>query len=709
MARSKILQAAKSKVCTLRDYAKRKANWGLGTNDAATSPSVVIVDEPRIEIVIAMPVLAADGLVDAETAFLESGNFAHWFEKRRRETRQFTQISLQNSAAVAEISNLERQTALFIAENVRKHIFNFLGSGPFVPVDETRPVRKSGYRPIDWYFDPVRQLRFPQGIPVKDWDLYKMRPANADVKYPWELGRCQHFLALGQAYALSGQASYALELIDQCEDFIEANPVGIGINWTCTMDVGLRAANWCLALPLVLACSEISIDRWKYVYRHLYETGFFISHHLENKYEVTSNHFLSNVIGVHFLASEFCDLSAGKVWDDFARRCLEREIVVQILPDGADYESSVPYHRLVAELFLASGRLADMQGRPLSATYKEILTRMLVFLRAVMRPDGKLPIVGDADDGRVMIASHYGQWDPADGRHILAPAGFALGCPEWIARAGSTGSWEAFWWGYNSSTPSECVDETECSNWFFKDAGIIGARHQGNGSYLLITNSIVGTSGFGNHKHNDQLSFEYHDLDQPLIVDPGSHVYTCEPKSRNAFRSTLRHNTIMVDGVEQNEFNPEWLFRMFAKAHPTHLKFKPVDTGLVYEGSHDGYCEQLDTPVTHQRRFESDLVAGTLNIRDTITGKGVHDLVWNFHFDPAVSPVLAGNTVALSAASKTWNLTWEKGPEAELVPSAVSPSYGVKYDTTALQLIMKVSLVEVFELNFCLRRGSVAP
>ena len=33
---------------------------------------------------------------------------------------------------------------------------------------------------------------------------------------------------------------------------------------------------------------------------------------------------------------------------------------VQVLPDGADYESSVPYHRLVAELFLAGDRLAQL-------------------------------------------------------------------------------------------------------------------------------------------------------------------------------------------------------------------------------------------------------------------------------------------------------------------------------------------------------------
>ncbi len=38
---------------------------------------------------------------------------------------------------------------------------------------------------------------------------------------------------------------------------------------------------------------------------------------------------------------------------------------MQVLPDGADFESSVPYHRLVTELFLGAARLADYRGAPL--------------------------------------------------------------------------------------------------------------------------------------------------------------------------------------------------------------------------------------------------------------------------------------------------------------------------------------------------------
>ncbi len=127
---------------------------------------------------------------------------------------------------------------------ILRHEFNLLGSGPYMPVDPDRRMDASGYQPIDWYLDPVSGLRFPRGIPLAQWNLERMRPGRADIKLPWELARCQHWPLLGQAYRLTGDDRFAVEIARELHDFMEANPIGIGVNWTCTMDVALRAANW---------------------------------------------------------------------------------------------------------------------------------------------------------------------------------------------------------------------------------------------------------------------------------------------------------------------------------------------------------------------------------------------------------------------------------------------------------------------------------
>src|SRR5262249_25222257 len=203
------------------------------------------------------------------------------------------------------------------------------------------------------------------------------------------------------------------------------NPVGIGVNWTCTMDVALRAVSWAIGLELVHPSRALDERFWIRAYEALFEHGAFIRANLENTYEVTSNHFLSNVAGLWFLGAVFADLPDGAAWQSFARTSLEQEIDVQVLPDGADFESAVPYHRLVAELFLGSLRLADFQGAPLSAHYRARVRDMVAYLAGVTRPDGLMPQVGDADDGRLHVMDGAGRTPPQDGRH-LAGAGAAI-------------------------------------------------------------------------------------------------------------------------------------------------------------------------------------------------------------------------------------------------------------------------------------------
>jgi hypothetical protein len=609
---------------------------------------------------------------------------AAWVAERRG--RPMTYAGLEDAA----LARVRRELPPYVdaviaaAERSLRHEFNLLGSGSFVPVDPDRPA-EGGYRPIDWYLDPVRQLRFPRGVPHKEWKLYEMRPGNADVKYPWELARCQHWVALGQAYRLTGDERFAREIAAQLDDFVEANPVGVGINWTCTMDVGLRAVSWVIALDLVRA-SALDDAFWSRAGGALFDHGLFIKGNLENTYEVTSNHFLSNVAGLWFLSAMFDDRDEGRAWQAFARESLEKEIDVQILSDGADFESSVPYHRLVAELFLGSSRLADVRGEPLSEHYRSRVRDMIAYLADVTRPDGLMPQSGDADDGRLHVMSGLGTATPQDARHLLGPAAAIFSRPDWMTIGGDDAAWEAAWWGLGVTRPPAAV--YPCVARLYPDAGHAIVREGSN--YLLVTNSIVGTKGFGNHKHNDQLSFEYH-AGGPVVVDPGSYVYTSDPAARNQFRGTAYHNTLLVDGVEQNEFNPEWLFRTFEHAKALHLEFGERDGVAVYHGRHVGYT-RLPHPITHERRFTFDRKSGRLSIDDELSGSGSHELCWHFHLAPGVDGTAADGGIRLSGPGVRVDLEFDPALRAEIVGAWYSPSYGVRLPCRALNLSLQATL-----------------
>jgi hypothetical protein len=614
-----------------------------------------------------------------------------WCGRRRTRSALYSTIDPAAMAALSESDPARVQATVEAAQRVLRHEFDLLGSGPYVPVDPDR-ASSDGYSPIDWYLDPVRRLRFPRGVPHKQWNLLEMRPGIADVKYPWELGRCQHWAPLAQAFALTRHDRFAIEIARQLDDFVASNPTGIGVNWTCTMDVGIRAANWAIALELVKESPSLDEPFWNRAYSALFDHGVFIGHNLENTYEVTSNHYLSNLLGLLFVAAAFDDLPMGAEWSAFTRTAIEQEMQVQVLDDGADYESSIPYHRLVTELFLAAARLTDLRGQPLSSVYRARLRAMVAYLAAVMRPDGLMPQVGDADDGRLHVFEGYGATTPQDSRHLFGPSGAVFDEPLWAGLGGGAGAWEAAWWGL-APRSAPVVAHPAPGATLFPNAGIAVARN-GGGDYLLITNGIVGTNGFGNHKHNDLLAFEYHRGGVPLFVDPGSFVYTSDPESRNRFRGTGYHNTVMIDGVEQNELRPDWLFRLFETSHAETLSFHEHADRVEYAGRHRGY-ERLPQPVVHQRTFRFEKASGNLWLTDRFTGRGRHQLRWHFHLAPGVQARRSGDdSLLLSARHGTSTFGVPRGLAVDICGAEYSPSYGVKVPCVAIDLSIDVDVDE---------------
>lgn len=615
-----------------------------------------------------------------------------WIAARRAAARLYADISDAELSALRERFPQQVEQTGEAAARILAHQFDLLGSGPYVPVDRGRAARGS-YVPIDWYLDPVRSLRFPERVPYKEWNLFSMRPGLADVKLPWELARCQHWVTLGQVYRLTGDERYAREIIDEHDDFVEANPVGFGIHWTCTMDVAIRALNWALAIELIrTSAAAASSDR---VFESLFDHGTFIERNLENKYEVTSNHFLSNVVGLFALGLLFRDLPSGARWRAECRGWLVREMQVQVLPDGADYESSIPYHRLVAELFLSGARLAQLDGNPLPAGYDTSLRRMIDFLAAVLRPDGLLPQVGDADNGRVQMLSEYGAWNPQDARHLFATAAAILDEPAWAALSGPWGEWEAAWWGH-PLTATEASPRVGAR--LFEHAGVALARDAR--AYLLVTNGRVGTSGFGNHKHNDLLGFEFHADGVPLVVDAGSYVYTSDPDARNLFRSTRWHNTLRIDGVEQNDLKPEFLFRLFETSEVQHLAFDDTPEFVEYRGSHTGYM-RLPSPVRHERTLRLMKSRASLTIVDTLRGGARHRIDWHFHFAPGIRVERsAPDAFVLCAPAARFRLRIPASLTASIADGWYSPSYGVRIPCRALELTVDAVVADATTYTF---------
>src|SRR5207302_177785 len=70
--------------------------------------------------------------------------------------------------------------------------------------------------------------------------------------------------------------------------------------------------------------------------------------------------------------------------------------------------------------------------------------------------------------------------------------------------------------------------------------------------FFAIPNGILGK---GSHTHNDKLSFVLRVAGKEVLCDSGTGCYTRDITTRNHFRSTAAHNTLLIDDTEQNRID----------------------------------------------------------------------------------------------------------------------------------------------------------
>jgi len=526
-----------------------------------------------------------------------------------------------------DLPDAQRRELLTVAEETAAHRFDLLGSGP-TDLGDSIPWTRDFKHGRSWPLDHISRL------PIVFGD-------GSDIKVPWELSRCQHLPVLAAAWRLSGDERFLDEIGAQLDSWIDCNPVEFGPNWACTMDVAIRAANWVATLALLgeSAAHAPWSDR---ALESLLLHGRFIRSHLEWA-KVRGNHYLSDVVGLLSVAALFGAGREGKGWAEWAAGELERELCHQVRSDGCDHEASIPYHRLVTELFVCGTQAVhSLLPGGLTEDHDERLRRMLEFARDYTRGDGLAPQVGDADDGRFLPLGDYGRSDPRSHLHLFVQADLE----------------------YKPASAPAAYPEG--GYWIMRRGPVFAAVRCGD----------VGVGGLGSHAHNDQLSFEFAWGPEPLVIDPGSYVYTADVEARARFRSTAFHSTLRIGGAEQNPIRVDRPFSLEDLTRARSTAWTAGPDGVVFEGVHHGY-ERLDPPATHVRRIE--MGPDRLSIRDVVTSEGEHELEWTF---PLASCEVACTSGRAVASFRHVTLTIESvGLDFNLEEGWRSPSYGVRERT----------------------------
>ncbi|AOY84351.2 MAG: hypothetical protein F6K63_03790 [Moorea sp. SIO1G6] len=500
---------------------------------------------------------------------------------------------------------------------------------------------------IDWHLDPQMGKRAPLQFGL---DLDYRNPSSVgNVKNIWEKNRHHHLTILALAYALTGNKHYAKAVEEQLLSWVEQNPFPLGVNWTSSLEFGVRLISWVWIERLLRGTSSHKHlfgeggALWSMIYWH----QWLITQHYSHG-SSANNHLIGEMAGLFIATSVWPVFPESAQWQSLARKILEREVSQQTFPCGLNREQAFSYQIFALEFFLLAGLEAEWLKAPFSTNYQDWVRRMLEVIPLLVDVGGNLPQYGDGDDGMALqlrpLGSSRLDWLFRLGRqwlnaHVPLPSN-------------NSGVLAATVIGSNAEDKVGEVKPVQGSIGF-NDPGlfVLASRRGESDEVLCLADAgLLGYLSIAAHGHADALSFTLNVGGVPIIVDPGTYVYHADPQERAYFRSTKAHNTVVVDGVDQSE--PAGTFLWTRQAQAKVLSWQGTPNGGVLVAEHEGYT-RLPNQVIHRRRLalegkRLEIIDELLSVAPGLNQGGVHDFQWRLHFSPLCQVSLKENFCQVS-------------------------------------------------------------
>jgi hypothetical protein len=486
---------------------------------------------------------------------------------------------------------------------------------------------------VDWHLDPVSKRRTPSIF----WKKIPYLDARCgDHKVIWELNRHQHWLALGRAFWLTGDAKYRGRFVAELRDWLDSNPPLIGINWASMLELALRSISWLWAIGLFVEAPDRDGGDEPWLVDLLVGLDRQLTHVEQNLsyYFSPNTHLTGEALALYVVGRALPELAGSERRAVLGRRILLDEARKQIAADGGHCERSTHYHRYTLDFYLLASIVARLTGDERAGEFEQIVGRLAFAARLLADDRGILPHLGDDDGGMLFpIAGRA----PDDVRDSLTIAAALLQRPDLqIGRPPE----EAFWLLTAIGVTPLLPARTPVPSAALPETGYYVSR-SANGDHLIVDG---GPHGYGNcgHAHADALSIAMSVRGLRLLIDPGTACYTADPELRDRMRSTALHNTLALDDRPQSV--PQGPFQWAHVANTRVLAWRTNDGFDYFDGVHDGYPS-----LEHRRRvltLHGDLVV----VADLVSGAPEHRADFPQSADPAPAPAGA------HAAAVHWHI-----------------------------------------------------
>jgi hypothetical protein len=518
--------------------------------------------------------------------------------------------------------------------------------------------------PPQWNRDPLTHRVADTSRRAHTLD-YRDERVVGNIKYLWEQNRHLHLPTLAQAYVVTGDPRYADTIQSHIDSWIEQCPVGRGANWASALEPAIRLINWSITWQLLggwrarLFVSETGAafrDRWL---RSVYEQARMIVDN-PSKFSSANNHLIGECAGVYVSATTWPLWADLRRWGERCREVLEVECLRQNAPDGGNREQAFAYQTFVLDFLILAGLAARAHGEDFSPLYWRRVEMMIDFLASMTDAAGRLPMIGDADDGLVVkLAPEPGF---STHRSLIATGALLFSRPDLAAKAGTVDGKTVTLFGVQAVRTLGKLKARARSAFRpklqFTDSGyyLMGSGFDTPDEVrLLVDCGPLGYLSIAAHGHADALSFTLGIGDREILVDPGTYAYHSEPDWRRYFRSTSAHNTVGIDGQDQSVQAGNFMWMQHARARC--IEFAVGAGRQRFVGEHTGY-DRLTDPVIHRREITFDPAQQLIAVSDMLRCDGDHTAkrFWHFAEDCEVERtetglrIIAGRTQVLMEA-----------------------------------------------------------
>lgn len=355
------------------------------------------------------------------------------------------------------------------------------------------------------------------------------------------------------------------------------------------------------------------------------------------EYHILGNHLLENGFSLLFAAYYFKEERFYKV----AHHIIEEELEEQVLNDGAHFELSPMYHKILLTKLLDCYNLICLNDRFKDSDFESLLKQkaevMLGFLENISFKNDGIPLLNDAANNIALendIVLDYAN------QLKLKPYNKSLG---------------------DSGYRKFLINDFEA----VMDVGKVGPKYQPG------------------HAHADTFTFCLNYKNHPVVVDTGTSTYNIGER-RDYERSTIAHNTVCYDNKDSSEV---WGgFRVANRAKVTILK----DTQKELIVEHNGYKRY---GITHHREFE--ILSKKFVIKDYINGIATKNNISSLHFHPETKLDKKDNYLILNDNIK---LSWKGFDNVNILDYQYAPEFNKLVDAKKIEGVFKNESEFKFEM-----------